>query len=130
MDICEINFDVCKWTRSRSVGNCKNLRGRISRNLPNFWQRYLPYCGALEQSHNVSISRWSELLFQTEFQSYYQSRFYRNNLFRQQEKFIFLSKLNGISILIGILVDNFFFLFGFWESDVRFSKTYLPTLSY
>ena len=38
MDICEINFDVCKWTRSRSVGSSDSFfffggRGALSRVL-------------------------------------------------------------------------------------------------
>ena len=58
-----------------------------------------------------SITSWcrpwsshSELLFWPEFQSYYQSTFYRNNLFRQQEKFILPSRLMPGSLHLSFFV--------------------------
>ena len=53
--------------------------------------------------------------------------FIEKKMFIQQEKFIFLRRPNGISIFHYFwLTKRLFFLFGFWKSDVRFSKTYLP----
>ena len=85
--------------------------------------------GALEESHSVSINRWSELLFQPEFQSYYQSRFYRNNLFIDNRKSSYFSA-DKMAFWLELRLTKKFFLLGFWKSDVRFSKTYLPSLSY